>query len=239
MKRIIFLILRSIYISPIWFLRICRYAKNADKYTEKERFDMLRNVVFGVNKAGRIKINVFGLENLPKENGYIMFPNHQGLFDVLMMLESHERPFSAVLKKEMEKNFFVNRVVKVLKAQYIDRDDVRQSMKVIMQMTKEVKEGRNYVIFPEGTRSRNGNNTIEFKGGSFKSATNAKCPIVPVALIDSYKVFDTNSIKKQEVSIYYLEPMYYEEYKDLKTNEIAEIVRDRIQNKINEIAIDK
>lgn len=234
MKRIIFLILRSIYISPIWYLQICWYARKADKYTEIERFKLLRKVVLGVNKAGRIKVNVFGLENLPKENGYIMFPNHQGLFDVLMMIESHERPFSAVLKIEMKKNFFLKRIVKIMKAQYIDRDDVRQSMKVIMQMTKEVKEGRNYVIFPEGTRSKLGNKTIEFKGGSFKSATNARCPIVPVALIDSYKVFDTNSIKKQEVSIYYLEPMYYEEYKDLKTNEIAEMVRKKIQNKIDE-----
>ena len=168
-----------------------------------------------------------------------MFPNHQGLFDVLMMIESHERPFTAVIKKEMEKNFFMNRVVKVLKAQYIDREDIRQSMKVIKKMTEEVKEGRNYVIFAEGTRSKNGNNTNEFKGGSFKSATNAKCPIVPVALIDSYKVFDTNSIKKQDVSIYYLEPILYEEYKDMKTSEIAEMVRERIQNKINEITIDK
>ncbi len=239
MKRIIFLILRSIYISPIWFLRICKYAKKADKYTEKQRYDMLRNVVLGVNKAGRIKVNVFGLDNLPKENGYVMFPNHQGLFDVLMMIESNENPFTAVLKIEMKDNFFIKRVVKVLKAQYIDRDDVRQSIKVIKQMTEEVKEGRNYVIFAEGTRSKNGNNTNDFKGGSFKSATNAKCPIVPVALIDSFKVFDTNSIKKQEVSIHYLEPILYEEYKDLKTNEIAEIVRKRIQNKINEITIDK
>lgn len=239
MKRIIYLILRSIYISPIWFFRICRYAKKADKYTEQQRYDMLRNVVLGVNKAGKIKVNVFGIENLPKENGFIMFPNHQGLFDVLMMIESNERPFTAVIKKEMEKNFFVSRVVKVLKAQYIDREDIRQSMKVIKQMTNEVKEGRNYVIFAEGTRSKNGNITNEFKGGSFKSATNAKCPIIPVALVDSYKVFDTNSIKKQEVSIYYLEPLYYEEYKELKTSEIAELVREKIQNKINEISIDK
>lgn len=239
MKRIIFLILRSIYISPIWFLRICKHAKNTDKYSIKQSYDMLRNVVIGVNKAGRIKVNIYDIDNLPNENGYIMFPNHQGLFDVLMMIESHERPFTVVIKKEMENNFFVSRVVKALRAQYIDREDIRQSMKVIKRMTEEVKEGRNYVIFAEGTRSRNGNNTIEFKGGSFKSATNARCPIVPVALIDSYKVFDTNSIKKQDVSIYYLEPILYEEYKDLKTSEIAEMVRKRIQNKINEITIDK
>ena len=59
------------------------------------------------------------------------------------------------------------------------------------QCHKEVKNGRNYLIFAEGTRSKHGNHPQEFKGGSFKAAMKAKCPIVPVALIDTYKAFDT------------------------------------------------
>ena len=60
-------------------------------------------------------------------------------------------------------------------------------------MAEEVKKGRNFIIFPEGTRSRQGNHTLEFKGGSFKAAMKAKCPIVPCALIDSFIPFDENS----------------------------------------------
>ena len=62
---------------------------------------------------------------------------------------------------------------------------MRQAMKVIIDVSKEVEKGRNYLIFPEGTRSKNGNKIGTFKGGSFKAATKAKCPIVPVA--DVYK----------------------------------------------------
>ena len=68
-----------------------------------------------------------------------------------------------------------------MKAYMIDREDVRQAMQVIINVTKEVKKGRNYLIFAEGTRSKNGNHVGTFKGGSFKSATKAQCPIVPVA----------------------------------------------------------
>lgn len=107
-------------------------------------------------------------------------------------------------------------------------------MKVIGQVTEEVKSGRNYLIFAEGTRSREGNKLLEFKGGSFKSAIKAKCPIVPVALIDSYKAFDTKSAKKLTVQVHFLEPMPYEMYKDMKSQEIAELVRRRIEKVISE-----
>ena len=121
-----------------------------------------------------------------------------------------------------------------MKAFFIDRDDVRQSMKVIIDVANEVKKGRNYLIFPEGTRSKNGNQVGEFKGGSFKAATKVKCPIVPVALIDCYKPFDSNTTKPVEVQVHYLKSLYYEEYKDMKTVEIAEEVQKRIEDKIKE-----
>ena len=61
-----------------------------------------------------------------------------------------------------------------------------------------------------------------------------QCPIVPVALIDSFKPFDTNSIKKVTVQVHVLKPMLYEEYKDMKTVEIAQEVKRRIVKKIEE-----
>ncbi len=231
MKRIIYLIIKCFYIVPIWFLKISWYGKS-DKYTEEEKYNLLHKITTKVNKAGKIVIEPHGLSNLPKENGYIMFPNHQGMFDVLTLLETHKRPFSVVIKKEAENVILLKQVIRLLKAQVIDRDDIRQSMNVIMQMTKEVKEGRNYVIFPEGTRSKNKNNLLEFKGGSFKSAKNAKCPIVPVTLIDSYKAFDTNSIEPITVEVHYLPPLYYEEYKDMKSVDIAKEVKCRIETVI-------
>lgn len=227
MERIILMIIKRIFIAPYWLYLICKYG-NTEKYSEEERYRVLSNIVKKVNRAGNVKIISDGEENLPKENGYVLFPNHQGLFDALVLLETNKQPITFVMKKEIENQWFIKKIIKLLQAQIIDRDDIRQSMGVINTMTKEVKEERNYVIFAEGTRSRKGNELLDFKGGSFKSAVNAKCPIIPVAIMDSYKVFDSKSIKKATVRMAYLKPIYPEEYNKMKTTEIACIVKERI-----------
>lgn len=233
MKRIALMVAHLFYIAPIWFYYVCKYG-NSDRYTEEQRYHLLHGMMRRINRAGRVTIDAYGMDKLPKEEGYIMFPNHQGLFDTLALFESHEKPFSAVVKKEMEHVFLVKQIIKLIKAQLMDRDDVRQSLQVIKQVAEEVKAGRRYVIFAEGTRSRNGNELLEFKAGTFKSAMMAKCPIVPVALIDAFKAFDTNSIKKITVKIHYMEPILYEEYKNMKSTEIAAEVKRRIEEKIKE-----
>lgn len=227
MGRIILMIIKRIFIAPYWLYLICKYG-NTEKYSEEERYRVLSNIVKKVNRAGNVKIISEGKENLPKENGYVLFPNHQGLFDALVLLETNRQPITFVMKKEIENQWFIKKIIKLLQAQIIDRDDIRQSMGVINTMTKEVKEGRNYVIFAEGTRSQKGNELLDFKGGSFKSAVNAKCPIIPVAIMDSYKVFDSKSIKKVTVRMAYLKLIYPEEYNKMKTTEIACIVKERI-----------
>ena len=139
-----------------------------------------------------------------------------------------------MLKKELKDIPFLKQIKECTHSFAMDREDIRQSMQVINQVAKEVKEGRNYIIFAEGTRSRNGNQLLDFKGGSFKAAQKAKCPIVPCALIDSFIPFDEKSTRQVIVKLIYLSPMYYEEYKDMKSNEIADEVKRRIEETIAE-----
>lgn len=238
MKRIVIMFLKNFYILPYFLVRLLYVSTSksyAKKYNEEEVFAFIKQITKHANWGGRVKIEAHGLENLPDKNGYVMFPNHQGLYDVLTMLDVHPHPFTVVMKKELMKIPLLKNIFLALKALELDREDVRQSMTVILEMAKQVQEGRNFVIFAEGTRSRNGNKLQEFKGGSFKGAVKAKCPIVPVALLDSYKVFDTNSIAPVTVQLYYLKPLYYEDYKDMKTVEIAKYVKEQIENKIAEV----
>lgn len=232
MKRILMMVFRNILLVPHMWIKLCYHASHVDKYTEEEHYKMLRYITYRANKGGNVIIDVHGQENIPKENGFMFFPNHQGMYDVLAIIDACPKPFSVVAKKEVANVPFLKQVFACMKAYMLDREDVRQAMEVIINVTKEVKKGRNYLIFAEGTRSKKGNQIQDFKGGSFKSATKARCPIVPVALIDSFKPFDTNSITPVTVQVHFLEPLLYEEYKDMKTNEIAETVKERIQNKI-------
>lgn len=231
MRRIVLMVLRLFYIAPYYVFRIWRYGKKAP-HNYEEAYAYIKKVTKRANRAGRVVIESHGLENLPEEDGFIFYPNHQGLFDGLVFLESCPRPFSYVTKKEARNIILLRQVGDALGAIAMDREDIRQSMQVINQLAEEVKKGRNYLIFAEGTRSKKGNQLLEFKGGSFKCATKAKCPIVPCALIDSFKPFDEKSIKKVTVKLIYLPPLYYEEYKDMKTHEIAEEVKHRIEAEI-------
>lgn len=233
MKRIIVMVLRNILLVPCMWFKLCYYASHVEKYTEKQRYDLLRFITKRANIGGRVTIEVHGAENIPKQSGFMFFPNHQGLYDVLAIVAACPTPFSVVAKKEVENVPFLKQVFACMKAFMIDREDVRQAMQVIMNVTKEVKGGRNYLIFAEGTRSKEGNKVHEFKGGSFKAATKAQCPIVPVALIDAYKPFDVSSIAPVTVQVHFLPPISYEEYKDKKTTEVASEVREKIQNTIN------
>ncbi len=229
MKRILMMVMRNIFVVPYLWFRLCYYAKHVEKYTEEERYQMLTNIVLHANRGGNVTIEVHGIDNIPKNNGFMFFPNHQGLYDVLAIVEACPRPFSVVAKKEVEHIQFLKQVFACMKAYMIDRDDVRQSMQVILNVSKEVQAGRNYLIFAEGTRSKNGNQVGEFKGGSFKAATKARCPIVPVALYDAYKPFDTNTVNKVIVKVHFLKPLLYEDYKDMKTTDIAENIKNLIQ----------
>ena len=238
MKRIIMMVLKNILFVPWGWFMLNKYAANVDRYTEGERYALLKKIDHKANVGGNITVKSYGVENIPNENGFMFYPNHQGLYDVLAILEACPTPFSVVAKKEVGNVPFLRQVFACMKAYIMDREDIRQSMQIILNVTKEVKNGRNYLIFAEGTRSKNGNHPQEFKGGSFKAAMKAKCPIVPVALIDSYKAFDTGSAKMLDVQIHFLKPMEYEEYKDMKSTEIAAEVKRRIEETIRENARD-
>lgn len=229
MKRILLMVLRNIILVPYMWCKLCYYASHVDKYTDEQHYRMLRFIVLHANKGGNVTIETHGRENIPDKNGFMFFPNHQGLYDVLAIVEACPIPFSVVAKKEIKDIQFLKQVIACMKGYLMDREDIRQSMRVISDVTEEVKKGRNYVIFPEGTRSKEGNQVQSFKAGSFKAATKAKCPIVPVALINSFKPFDTNTINPVTVQVHFLHPLYYEDYKDLKTKEIADKVQKQIQ----------
>lgn len=233
MKRILLMVLRLFYFAPYAVWKIGRFAKKEGAY--EEAFEYIKMATKKATHAGRVDIEAYGVENIPTEDGFIFFPNHQGLFDVLVFLQTCPRPFAFVIKKEARNIILLKQVGDALGSLAMDREDIRQSLQVINQVTEEVKGGKNFLIFAEGTRSRKGNELLDFKGGSFKSAVRAKCPIVPCALIDSFKPFDESSVKRVKVKISYLPPICYEEYKDMKTPEIAAEVKRRIETEISRL----
>lgn len=232
MNRLVMVVLKNILVVPAAWVKLCKYAKHTDEYSYEEKYKHIRYILKHVCKSGNIDLEVTGLENIPEKDGFLMCGNHQGIFDIVAIVDSFERPLAAVLKKELNNIPFLKQIVQCTHSYPMDREDVRQSMKVIQSVSKELADGRNIIIFPEGTRSKNGNQMGEFHAGSFKCATKSKVPILPFALIDSFKVLDQDGCDPLKVQLHYLKPIEYDEYKDLKTNEIAALVRERIAETI-------
>ena len=229
MNRILRIVLCNFFRIPGAYFKLRYYAKHADEYDPAFMFQHINKTMNLVVKGGNIDLQVYGKENIPKEDGYMLYANHQGLFDVVAIASTFEGRISCVYKKEIANVPFLKQIYKITNSYAMDREDVRQSLKVIQSVTEEVKSGGNYLIFPEGTRSKNGNVMGEFHGGSFRCAVKAKCPIVPIAFIDSWKVFEQKGSKRVSVQIHYLEPIPYETFKDMKPAEVAVLVKERIQ----------
>ena len=236
MNRFALIFLRNILRLPGAYAKLCHYAKHPDRYDEQFMFKHISYMMRCAVKGGNVDLRAYGQDNIPVENGYMMYANHQGLFDVIAIPATFEGPLSVVYKKELKNTPILKQIYAITRSFAMDREDVRQSLTVIQAVTEEVKKGRNYLIFPEGTRSKKGNTMGEFHGGSFRCAVKAKCPIVPIAFIDSWRVLDQKGSQPVTVQIHYLKPIPYEEYKDLKSTEVAELVKSRIQATIDQYA---
>ena len=233
MNRLVTMVLNNLWYVPGAWFKLCHYAKNTEKYSREEMYEHIRFILRRAIIGGRVDLKVTGLENIPEENGYMLYSNHQGMFDVLAIAATVPKPIGAVLKKELWNVPLLHQISLCTNSFAMDREDVRQSLTVIQNVTEEVKKGYNYLIFPEGTRSKLGNDMLEFHGGSFRCATKSKCPIVPIALVDCYKVLDQKGSAPISVQLHYLEPIFYEEYAGMKPAEVAALVKSRIQAKID------
>ena len=228
MNRIVTMVLKNIWIVPGAWQKLCRYAAHPEQYPEEEMYRHIQYILKRAVSGGNIDLQASGTENIPAEGGFMLYANHQGMFDILAVAATCDRPVGAVLKKELYDIPFIHQVALCTKSFPMDREDVRQSLTVIQSVIREVKAGRSYLIFPEGTRSKAGNRMGLFHSGSFRCATKSKCPIVPVALVDSFKVLDQKGSKPVSVQIHYLKPICWEEYKDLNTTQLAALVKERI-----------
>ena len=231
MIRYIFVIVINLLLIPYFIFRAEHMIRHIDQYSFAQRYAFDMKVIRVIQVTGGIKTHVFGEENLPREGGYVMFANHQGKYDALGIMYSHKSPCSVVMDEKKSHMVVVKQYLDLVDGKRLEKDNVRQAMKIIYEIADEVKQGKRYLIFPAGGYERNNKNRVEpFKAGSFKAAMGAKAPIVPVAIIDSYKAFETNAIGRVNTQVHFLKPILYEEYKNLKAVQIAKIVEQRIKD---------
>ncbi|EKQ57805.1 MULTISPECIES: lysophospholipid acyltransferase family protein [unclassified Clostridium] len=145
-----------------------------------------------IMKAAGAKINIIGLENIPKNQTVLFVSNHQSNFDIPLLLGVIDVPKGFIAKKELENWPIISTWMKYINCIFMDRDNLRKSAESIVEGVNLLKSGYSMVIFPSGHRSK-GKSIDEFKGGSFKLATKSKCPIVPITINGTYKLLEENN----------------------------------------------
>lgn len=234
MIRFYLLIILNLHLCLKFLKGLNKILKNPENYTDEMRYQYCREIVHTINKKGKINVEGFGTGNLPQNTGYVLYSNHQGRYDAIGVLETHEAPCRVVIKKNRGKAPLIRQFLDVLQAKKLEVGNLKGTLQLFKEVEQEIMEGKKYLIFPEGIYHKNKNTLQEFHTGCMRFLHNAKCPIVPVAIYDTYKVFNVNSLKKVHCEVHYLSPIYYEEYENLSKNEIAELIKSRIQEKINE-----
>lgn len=232
-----YVVVRSFF-KMLWMVFQAKYYhRHREKYDELFRYRHVQKMVTYLRKNAKTESLVTGEENLPAEGGYIMYANHQGKYDAIGLLSYHEKPCSVLIEIKNSRVFSTNEAVDLLDGIRIDQKRPRQQVKCLRQLAEEVRDqGRRFIVFPEGKWGKNKNTLQEFHDGCFYSAMIAKCPIVPVALIDSWKSMNTNRLCGRVVTeIRYLKTIPYSEYENLTRAELCELVKSRIQEEMDRV----
>jgi len=195
------MLLRSIY----WYFTFAAtlaayvplmYAAKAKKPTmeplEYNRYIHRRVSQFGLGCVKRTgaHFQIEGMENVPRDEPVVFISNHQGNFDIAVFLAHLPVPHGYVAKIELLKAPMIRTWMKYMHCVFLDRNNMRQSAKAIIEGIKILQGGQSLVIFPEGTRSKS-EKMGEFKAASFKLATKAKVPIVPVTINGTFRIMET------------------------------------------------
>lgn len=203
--------------------------------TFEERYDFCLKLVKLVNKYGNVHTKVYGRENLSKE-ATLYIVNHQGRYDGCCLLTALEGyPCTVIGAKDRVIHHFYMEMFEMLEGEFIVKNNMREQVAIMKNIGRRLSEGTSFFAFIEGKYEDNGNNLQYFHTGVLHPAYASKCRIVPVVLYDSYKVYSISSLKRIEPEAHILEAIPYEEYKDITKNELADLLKEKMQAKIDEI----
>lgn len=185
---------------------------------------------FGLFLAG-VKLEVSNLDKIPEGRPLIFMGNHQSNFDILTLYAALPHHFSWIAKEELFRIPLFGLAMR--RAGYIplDRGDGRRALKSMDEAAKKIRSGVSVIIFPEGTRTLDGN-LLPFKRGGFLLAAKAGVPIIPFTINGTAKInpAKTLELRKGKVTISFADPMETTGATGKKRDDLIERVRNSIEN---------
>lgn len=222
----ILVFLTLIVISPIVFYRYIKYIvlKKERDYNKIYKLN-IRYFKFIIWCAG-VKLDVEGMENIENlENGFLLVSNHQSYYDIpAVSILLGMKGVSFIAKKQIKKVPFIAQYMQVMNCLFLDRSSIKAGLQMIKDGNKLLKSKVNLVVFPEGTRTRDGE-FLGFKAGSLKLATRVDAPIVPLSISNSYNVNPNDlTMRSGVIKIKIHPPIFSDEYHSYPPQELNDHV---------------
>lgn len=176
-------------------------------------------------------ITVIGEENIPKDEPVLYIGNHRSYFDVVITYARVPRLCGYISKKEIERIPLLNVWMRYLHCLFLDRNNIKEGLAVILAAINKVKAGISICIFPEGTRNDGAQDFLPFHSGSLKIAEKSGCAIVPMALNHTEDIFEAHLpwIHKTHIVLEYCQPIYPKELSREKRKQLSELVESSIK----------
>jgi len=178
-------------------------------------------------------VTIIGRENVVPKKAYIMACNHQSMLDILILFRTFFH-FKWVSKASIFKVPIIGWNLWLCKHVMVDRGSTTSRRKMLRECAEHIRNGSSIMIFPEGTRSRNGQ-LRPFKEGAFLIALQEKTDIIPMVIDDSYKALPEKGIiprRKQAVKLNILPAVSYETFKDMSVHQLSEHIHSIIVSEL-------
>ena len=184
-------------------------------------------------------ISYIGRENVPKDRAVLYVGNHNSYFDILLTYSQCPGLTGYVAKSEMLRYPLLRDWMKRLYCVFLDRSDLRAGMQMILTCIDYIKNGISICIFPEGTRSKDGQ-MQPFHEGSLKMAAKTGCPIIPMAISNSAQIFENHMpfVRPCKVIVEYGVPVYPKELSKEDQKFLGAYTQEKIQEMLDQHHID-
>ena len=239
MIRLILVVL-AVVLYLIFSIPVLSYLKNLEKKdpkaAAKKSLDLVRWILGIVRDLAGITYEVRGLEHIPSDRAVLYVGNHRSYFDVVLTYARCPGLTGYVAKDSMKKIPLLSSWMKRLHCLFLNRSDIKEGLKTILQGIDQMKNGVSMCIFPEGTRNKTDDLMLPFKEGSFKIAEKSGCPIIPMAITNSADVLEAHMprVKKAHVIVEYGKPIYPEELDKETKKHLGVYVRGIIEEMYEE-----
>lgn len=203
---LLFLILGLPILGLEWII-----AKISQPHADKIQLWIVQHALKVVMFLSGVKLNVIGEENVPKDEPVLYIGNHRSYFDIVVTYSRVPRLTGYIAKNSINKVPSLRLWMKRLYCLFLDREDMRQGLQIILSAIEQINKGISMCVFPEGTRCMEENPTamLPFKEGTFKIAAKSGCKIVPMAITGTADVFEKQFpwIKRSKVTLQYGAPI--------------------------------